>query len=1271
MNSCGQSSVSNMIKQNININQENISSIANNICTLKHCSQEEDKDASICSDSYLEDDNEGSIVTEKYSVTPGKKRLFDLRLAKSYRAKSFIVPSMMMDRIEETTTPILPKDQDSLKFNSSNYITSETKENMCVLLSTNDDISRSSSIKELNQTVDKFKLESIKFVIENENSTNLIENENRNDLFQSKTGMVNTKQSVIDLDDEANNGEIEVYSSACTNIFSESSTTKKLEVTLNTSNVTEDKLYVKNCMNDVSIKTIPATNVIDYNKNNSIDVSNISNNTNIMEDKSDEDKYGNKLSTVDNVEICKSLKTSEEISNIEQKFDMKNCNVMSNTIDQAVINEYNNENVNVKPMKSINTSVVEDKSNETYTNNLSTESLSVKNTEPLNKTNQSEENISNVTEHGFYLEKSLNITPDSIVTTIDINDYKDEKKLVNMEIEIEQTNNSFVESMSDKIYTNESLIENNQSEDILNMTEQSSKNISTLNVLPIISNDALKLYELDNNEFKYLANKDICNSKNKVLKICNITPEDYQLPDSDKIKLSPSNGYLTEINKSLSNDLIESNLSIIIENRTLEENEYVQDFGNPINVSTISVLENVEYENQDNEMFNDPIIQNKRNLSIIKDDSNCDIDKYSTVDGIDNAIKSNEVILINNSVDDSKLPYAKNNYTIKNVISDENNEMKDESSILTNKIATNVDNHHLGIKTIDETFISADDRKMLLSERIKNEKQHDELHNNIKEHNLLDVTKNLNNSSIEYNQMEEMFDSEDTEVQMFAYKTPKTQNLLDLSILEEKLIYEHELKNQKLFNFSIVDQTPITKKLEQTCSNINSIKKDALIDFSSADQISNLEEISTDKINFQESGGLYSNNLSTISPPDIELLANKSIKSHLSNSNSTNNETITETNLNLSTYCEMTKFNTTIVDKYTTSKIETVGSFDNSSMVLGNEQIEIEKSSNFLSKTNDQIEYSEPSTVTESKQKYSGEYMNFTVQNNRIELGPKYLLNTALNLKERVIKDFSIIEQPTSQIPELENNENITFVESNYNVSNLIEMSVVSTTNTNSNEQIFASSKNQSKESINNSGINNTIHFDESTCLHETKLLTDMQLNDTSLLMESSDKSSVSESFHSIEFEQDNKRKMEIIQECYNEEKKMKLNEEPKTPPMSMLYKIKNMFKSSEKKPLHNTKENDLKLNKSYHSSNICKFKEKDNFKKPELLSKSKIPCKVNDRSIIKNDEFNNSSSSLNDSIKTKKTIPKFIGVSSVLSDVSNSSNHKYVESRIPSKYQK
>jgi len=320
--------------------------------------------------------------------------------------------------------------------------------------------------------------------------------------------------------------------------------------------------------------------------------------------------------------------------------------------------------------------------------------------------------------------------------------------------------------------------------------------------------------------------------------------------------------------------------------------------------------------------------------------------------------------------------------------------------------------------------------------------------------------------------------------------------------------------------------------------------------------------------------------------------------------------------------------------------------------VTVSKQIEMEESSNFLNKTVDQIEYLEPINIMESKQNNCGNYNNYFVSTEKTKCEPK-CSNTVLNLKNHSIMDFSIIEKSLLQTSELKNDENTTTVKSDCNVSNLIEMSVVSADNINCNEQVFVSSENpaviitsenESAEFISTSDDANdtAVLFKQSTYSHENKFLTDRQLDDASLLMESSDKSSISKSFHSIELEhvkEDNKRKMDDVQECHIKEKKIKVvDEEPRTP-MSMLYKIKSMFNNSERRPpVHEKNENELKPNKSYQNLNVCKFeKNGDNFKKPEILVKSKIPCKVNDKSMLKNDELNNSSSLLNDSFKTKK----------------------------------
>lgn len=299
------------------------------------------------------------------------------------------------------------------------------------------------------------------------------------------------------------------------------------------------------------------------------------------------------------------------------------------------------------------------------------------------------------------------------------------------------------------------------------------------------------------------------------------------------------------------------------------------------------------------------------------------------------------------------------------------------------------------------------------------------------------------------------------------------------------------------------------------------------------------------------------------------------------------------------------------------------------------------------------------------------------------------------NSNKDAIVDFSIIDQRLLENVDLKDNTDVMSVDSDRNLSNLIEMSLVSIPVNKSDEKPVILSENPIevktsdngfKTSIDSSSneINSpTLQFEESPFLHNnTELLTDIQMNDESLLTETPEKSSIIDSFHSIELDhvqEDNKRKIDTIQEYDNSEKKMKVETETLKTPMSMLYKIKNMFRSSEKQLscVNNTKENNLKSGKCYQKLNFGKFEENnDNFTKPtslkksEIPTKSKIPCKVTDRS-SKNDEFNNSSlSSLNDSIKQKKTIPKFSGVP-VLSDVSNSSNRKCTESRIPSKFQK
>jgi len=549
----------------------------------------------------------------------------------------------------------------------------------------------------------------------------------------------------------------------------------------------------------------------------------------------------------------------------------------------------------------------------------------------------------------------------------------------------------------------------------------------------------------------------------------------------------------------------------------------------------------------------------------------------------------------------------------------------------------------------------------------------------------LDITKSINNSLEEFTNLEQMFNFGDNQKKkQVESKTPKTHKLLDFSIIQQTPTFDNQEKKQKLLNFSIVDQTPL-KSVQQTYPNENVINNDSLINFSSVDQVWNSEIVSKDDISYKDFQNSSSNNLSTISSPDVELLTDDSIKMNTSHfSNSSFNQTMTDSNVNQSiNSCASNKTQNNITKL---NNVEPLVSVDR--------QIVVDKLSNSLNQTTKQNKsnqkYDEHCMTEESTK---GIKLLSNTTSNKINDSAQVTENSnqelCINSNKPAIVDFSIIDQ--GQLEKVD----VISVDSDRNLSNLIEMSLISIPVTKSDEQstilsensvVAISSDNRSKKSIDSSldEINSTIvQFEESTLLHNnTKLLTDIQMSDESLLTETPEKSSIIDSFHSIELDhvqEDNKRKIDTTQEYDISEKKMKVETEMLKTPMSMLYKIKNMFRSSEKQPscVNNTKENNIKTGKCYQQLNFGKFEENnDNFTKPtplkktEVLTKSKIPCKVTDR-LSKNDEFNNSSiSSLNDSIKQKRTIPKFSGVP-VLSDVSNSSNRKCTESRIPFKFQK
>ncbi|XP_022164885.1 uncharacterized protein PF11_0213-like isoform X4 [Myzus persicae] len=1098
---------------------------------------------------------------------------------------------------------------------------------------------------------------------------------------------------------------------------------------------------------------IPTFGLIDLNdkEENSIvtevDIKSID--TSVVNKIFDETLYTQELSINNqNMDLNKSLKETniENTSNdTELKFDdEKSMNIMSNmATPTSDVKGHNNEAFSVAmevDITSTNTSCVDKELDESvYANKLVSNDQSIILDKSLNDT-----------EHKFDDEKSMNVMSNMAIATSDVNDHNDKENSIATKIDIKSINTSIVDKIFDEsmlINANKILIDSrtincnkslNETRSASNITEHRFKNnIQNTSVSAINFDDNLVLNKLDKSILKTPINSDTSFvGINEVDITCNTSLEDpscrmRQYLDfeqavnemcNDISSASCPDGKSNQPKESLDDETIERLIEQTLSSDTFNVAKVNENFSNYVGPNLSVIIEDnksLETSRNNTELHEDSVNSNN--------DIPITLESESTVNEVNDTELLNKSTVTTSSKSEVGLAYGtdvniqiKANETKHNgspMFSDELSKIELHTFTQTNKnlnnIPEDVNEVHLIQDTSDENDLNpianqitagipnSADFKLISNTEItqKNLTDQDELLNNDnQQQDLLDATTNIDSSLEEFTNLEQMFDFGDNKKEkQVEYKTPKTEKLLDFSIVQQTPTFDNEAKKQKVLNFSIVDPTPILKKAQQIYPNENVenvIKNASLIRFSSADeQMWNSEVVTKNEINFkdfQNSNDSSLNNLSTISPPDLELLPDESIKANTSSfSNSSFDQTITDSNLNLPSY----------------SCANSITELNNvEPLMFINKQIASGEPSNSLNQTIEQSEL-------KHKMLY-GEHCVAKASTTGLKSDLKLLSNTTLNKNidfvefkedsnqqlrfnsnEQAIVDFSIIDQRILENFESKKKTDQTSVESDSNVSNLIEMSLVSKSDDQSNilsknQIIPIISDNKSEKSMQSSSDDITstaLHLEESSFLHNnTELLTDVQMNDESLLMESPEKSSIVDSFHSIELDhvqEDNKRKTETTREHDNINKKMKVEEsETLKTPMSMLYKIKNMFRSSEKQPsrLNNTKENNFKSDKCYQKLNFNKFEENNDFAKPpitlkksEVTVKSKIPCKVTDRSLAKNDEFNSSSlSSLNDSIKQKKTIPKFSGVP-VLSDVSNSSNRKCPESRIPSKFQK
>ncbi|XP_050534293.1 protein PFF0380w-like isoform X2 [Daktulosphaira vitifoliae] len=772
--------------------------------------------------------------------------------------------------------------------------------------------------------------------------------------------------------------------------------------------------------------------------------------------------------------------------------------------------------------------------------------------------------------------------------------------------------------------------------------------------------------------------------------------------DSGTIKMEEDNVLCQ--NKTSENENFTSDLSVIVENKTLEDT---------CNVSTLNVnLEDTCNDSNSNMNLEDTCNVSNSNMNL---EDTCNVsnsntnleksflDKTNLV--VTPLLKDNKSIILDNEKT-FNLFYINQSYENKKV--DQSILISKEESILAanyNDSVMNVDcttvissirnkTEDCHNDTVSDTVLKEVDSITNLKDT-EIEKLKSNFQNEIKEYNFryfseenplnyipnkeyqsdsletsnkIDNSTNLNKESRKSDEDQEFHDS-----------NLKEKKLLDFTIMQQITPEVNSDKKQKLFDFSIIDHTPASKNLQKTFINENLVKKDALIDLSVADQIWNLESVTMDQ--------------STLSSELHNISADSNVNYTYNNIETTTLETFDDSILISSSVSDLKP---NLAQMKSNFPISLQG--NDLGLQFNFQKSKLENSSEMLDKTIEKIENLELSVSIESEEMKSFEESTIKQQEIidqipiiKIDCETQSKLNLS-NVTEFVdadkkkikescepcIVDFSIIELHSHP------------VDTPQNVSVVCEADLIQMSETlmEKDRQVVSLDSNVSitpeHQSIDNSSYDTD---DTIVCIqsieqnHSSELLNDVKMDDISLIMESPEKSNTSESFHSIELDNvpdDNKRKMESMQEPQNQEKKMKI-EEPKTP-LSMLFKFRDMFKSSEK-PKCNfgyRKENEplLDLYNQSKSSNLLITDDKNQFlkpsslKKPEVIVKSRIPCKVEEKSMTKIDEFNTSGLLASEFVKPKTGIPKLVG-GPVLMDVSNSATKKLQESKIPSKFQK
>ncbi|XP_050435861.1 uncharacterized protein LOC126842767 [Adelges cooleyi] len=1363
--SYARSSVSSVVERSVKMDDVT----GTNICKFVNISEPD------CNDSIISSADEGnidsddslacSIIPDEYSITPGKQRLFDLRLAKpSLRAKIFVPLGPYMDRIEETTTPKDVKTNvPTILIDNISYMASEKDLNISDIADVSDismlsdemDMKREHSKLMECSNIEDFKIESPEQTSnESAITSQTINEESFNESSWTKTSRLLNSSNVMEVslnEDDPSVGNMSslmghfIASNLSVSAIDEneairispelinysmkigavteanmsclgiepitledmSYTEETLDYTISNDkakycNVTLDKSYhvmQHNLDFEKSVRVVSNLNATSVNNEGTVSEMNESNlkphnleeSHSYLEQKNCDQSHNSDCPAERSVEL-KNLVTNitlvGDISEISKNAslvvpvvtvtEIQEDSIVTEKVSTAEVIEETEQQTSISDLVK---EILESTSaqNSSLTNNISSSELSVI------MENRTLEDTWNVSNQNVSIENPNLETTDMMASSSSdlLNLSKDGNVIINSKIVDESHSEVNEENTIDKSVHREitkineqTLINNEQLEMIIVESETVPDNSVLIVADNIRLNESDKLYELT-----------------KVV-------EDSSILEEKSISHSVGKSVLNESNPNSITEVQEKSV-VQVDNKVDEtmECQSVLDKSNPNPITEVQEKSVVQVDNKVDETMECQSVLDESNpnpIAEVQEKSEIQVDK--------------EVVEIIESVDCKKhnLEIETNSsYGPENVTNDFKIVMLEEvsyPSVQTNLISNDniqpleamsesfsncvEQTSNLPVNKVDDIMESVDCCEHDLKKDTNNSYDRDSVTNDCKIVMLEEVsfpneqTNLISNGGIQLLEATSESNSNCVEImdqtQDIRNGSPKNQKLLDFTILKQQTpMTASQINKQKLFDFSIVDQTPTTKKCQTTFIAENFIKKDALIDFSVADCSSkhlwNLENVTLNNTTDLEDISIALNSTSSTNNSDVSNLNlfNESIKISSSAMHVSQVSTVVcneADELSVEKKCETNK-----LDESSSILDETIEQIENLEL---SPLAESEEMKSFTSSMIEQsVEFGENEVVKESIDFKQPKCINLTF--------PDFQLSESQQVSKPAIVDFSIIEQHSQLMEPLSNDGNVP-------VSDLIQMSVVSvnheqgsTVACNSETSTMSESKLADSSSDDNNETVIHINENEPIVTHNTEMLSDVQMEEMSFIMESPEKSSTCESFHSIELDsvpEDNKRKMEPAQEYNSVEKKMKVEvEEPKTP-MSMLFKIRNMFRSSEKPKCNfsSRKENepcfvdgkhDLTLSTSKSHDNSQFLKPTMSLRKPEVNVKSKIPCKVADKSTMKNIDFNVSGLLNTEFVKPKTGIPKLAG-GPVLVDLSNSTK-KPQESKIPSKFNK